>query len=217
LEPKKSKNVAVIVAHPIDETLWAGGTILSHPSWKWFIVCLYPGSDTERTPRFYSALKALKSEGIIGNLDDRSDKKLLDEKEMEHTILELLPPKQYDLIITYNPSGVNNRYLMHEQVSKAVIKLWHAGKILTSELWTFAYSNGNLGSFPKSIETASIFRKLMKRIWLRKYKIITEIYGLEKNSWEAEGTTLDESFWQFLNSYDAKKRINQLEDLKTEI
>jgi len=26
-----AKTVAIIVAHPDDETLWAGGTILSHP------------------------------------------------------------------------------------------------------------------------------------------------------------------------------------------
>jgi LmbE family N-acetylglucosaminyl deacetylase len=33
-----TKNVAIIVAHPDDETLWAGGTILNHPSWKCFII-----------------------------------------------------------------------------------------------------------------------------------------------------------------------------------
>ena len=25
----------MIVAHPDDETLWAGGTILKHPEWHW--------------------------------------------------------------------------------------------------------------------------------------------------------------------------------------
>jgi LmbE family N-acetylglucosaminyl deacetylase len=217
LEHKKLKTVAVIIAHPYDETIWAGGTILSHPSWKWFIVCLCRGNDTEVAPRFYNALKSLKSEGIMGNLTDGLDYKLQDEKLIERSILELLPPKHFDLIITYNPSGVNNRYFMHEQVSNAVIKLWDAGEIFTSELWTFAYSHGNMGSYPKSIETASIFRKLMKRIWLRKFRIITEIYGFEENSWEAGGTTVEESFWQYTNSQDAIKRINQLGEFKTEV
>jgi len=31
MDSKISKSAAVIVAHPDDETLWAGGTILSHP------------------------------------------------------------------------------------------------------------------------------------------------------------------------------------------
>lgn len=28
------KTVGIIVAHPDDETLWAGGTILQHPEWR---------------------------------------------------------------------------------------------------------------------------------------------------------------------------------------
>jgi LmbE family N-acetylglucosaminyl deacetylase len=40
MKSKIRKSIAVIVAHPDDETLWAGGTILEHPSNDWFIVCL---------------------------------------------------------------------------------------------------------------------------------------------------------------------------------
>ena len=56
-EEEKVKNVALIVAHPDDETLWAGGTILSHPSWKWFIVCLCRKSDKKRATKFYKVLQ----------------------------------------------------------------------------------------------------------------------------------------------------------------
>jgi LmbE family N-acetylglucosaminyl deacetylase len=37
---KKSISVVLIVAHPDDETLWAGGTMLNHPLWNFFVVCL---------------------------------------------------------------------------------------------------------------------------------------------------------------------------------
>jgi LmbE family N-acetylglucosaminyl deacetylase len=100
-----TKTVAIIVAHPDDETLWAGGTILSHPSWRCFIICLCRGNDKERSPRFYSALKILKSEGIMGSLDDGPEQRPLDGKEVEGTILDLLPPHHFDLIISHNPSG----------------------------------------------------------------------------------------------------------------
>ena len=30
----------VIVAHPDDETLWAGGTLLMHPDCRWTVVTL---------------------------------------------------------------------------------------------------------------------------------------------------------------------------------
>ena len=65
-----TKTVVLIVAHPDDETLWAGGTILSHPTWKFFVVCLCRESDEDRAPKFYKALKVLKSEGVMGDLDD---------------------------------------------------------------------------------------------------------------------------------------------------
>ena len=42
---EKLKKTAVIVAHPCDETLWAGGTILSQPAWNWFIATLCRASD----------------------------------------------------------------------------------------------------------------------------------------------------------------------------
>ena len=50
-EAEKPRSVAVIVAHPDDETLWAGGMILAHPLWDWLIVCLCRSSDTERAPQ----------------------------------------------------------------------------------------------------------------------------------------------------------------------
>ena len=208
MNSKVPKSVAVIVAHPDDETLWAGGITLSHPSWRWVTVCLCRGSDKERAPRFYNALKVLKSEGFMGDLDDSTEQNPLEEIEVERAIMQLLPLTHFDLIISHNPSGEYTRHIRHEEVSKAVIKLWHAGKISTNELWTFAYEDGNKEYYPRSIEKAIIYRKLTKRIWLRKYSIITSIYGFEKNSWEAETTPRAESFWQFTNSYDAKKWLD---------
>jgi LmbE family N-acetylglucosaminyl deacetylase len=195
-----TKTVALIVAHPDDETLWAGGTILNHPSWRWFIVCLCRGSDKERAHKFYKALKILKSEGIMGDLDDGPEQKPLEKKEVENAILDLLPGRHFDLIITHNPTGEYTRHLRHEEVSKAVIKLRHTGKISADELWTFAYEDGNKEYYPRPVESATIYRTLTKRIWLRKYNIITETYGFEKNSFEAETTPKAESFWQFENS-----------------
>lgn len=211
-ENKKSKSVAVIVAHPDDETLWAGGTILSHPSWQWLIVCLCRGSDNDRAPKFLKALQILGSEGIMGDLNDGPEQKPLDENELEHTILQLLPSMHFDLIISHNPNGEYTRHVRHEEISKAVIKLWHAGKISANELWTFAYEDGNKEYYPRPIENATYYRVLTKRIWLKKYSIITETYGFEKTSFEAETTPRAESFWQFTNSYDAQRWLNQFEN-----
>ena len=205
MDRKIPKSVAVIVAHPDDETLWAGGTILSHPSWNWFIVCLCRKSDMERATKFYKTLKILKSEGIMGDLDDGPDQNPLDEKEVERIILTLLPPKHFDLIIFHNPTGEYTKHLRHEEISRAVITLWRTGKISTNELWTFAYEDGNKEYYPKPEKNAAIYRILAKSIWLRKYSIITETYGFKKNSWEAQTTPKGEAFWKFTNSVDAMR------------
>ena len=212
MSKKKSKAVAVIVAHPDDETLWAGGTILSHPSWHWFIVCLCRGSDKDRAPRFLRTMQVLGSEGIMGDLDDGPEQQPLDEIELKGAILQLLPSTHFDLIISHNPDGEYTRHVRHEETGKAVIKLWHAGKISASELWTFAYEDGNKKYYPRPIENAALYRVLTKRIWLKKYSIITETYGFEKTSFEAETTPHAESFWQFTNSYDAQKWLHQFKD-----
>jgi len=207
-----SKSVAVIVAHPDDETLWAGGTILSHPMWNCFIVSLCRGHDPDRAPRFYEALKILKSQGIMGDLDDGPEQVPLNVKEVEDTILDLLPPKHFDLIITHNPSGEYTRHIRHEEVGEAVINLWNSDKISASEIRLFAYEDGHKKYHPKAVETAAIYRSLTKRTWHRKYSIITKIYGFDKESWEAKTTPVAEAFWHFTHPFVAKKWLDQIKN-----
>jgi LmbE family N-acetylglucosaminyl deacetylase len=202
---KNMKSVAIIVAHPDDETLWAGGTILTHPEWQCFIISLCRGSDEDRAPRFYKALKTLKAEGIMGDLDDGPDQNPLNEQVLEQTILDLLPAKSYDLVITHNPNGEYTKHLRHEEISKAVIQLWHTGKITATELWTFAYEDGNKAYFPKPVKNATIFNTLTNAEWLLKYSLMTETYGFSKDSWEAQTTPKQEAFWQFQHWDTAKQ------------
>ena len=207
------KSVAVIVAHPDDETLWAGGTLLSHSLWRCFIVCLCRADDKDRSPKFFKALKILKSEGIMGNLDDGPEQKPLDENEVEQAILDLLPANHFDLIITHNPGGEYTRHLRHEETGRAVIKLWHEGKIVANELWTFAYHDENKKHLPLAIENSNIYNILPEKIWLKKYGIITETYGFEKNSFEAETTPKAESFRKYTDPSETGKPLNQLDSL----
>ena len=207
-----SKTVAIIVAHPDDETLWAGGTVLSHPMWKCFIVSLCRGNDPDRAPRFNEALKMLKSEGIMGDLNDGPNQVALDNTVVEQAILNLLPPHHFDLIISHNPSGEYTRHIRHEEVGEAVINLWNSGKLTTNEIRLFAYDDGHKEYFPKAIENAAIYLPLTKRIWQLKYKIITEIYGFEKESWEAKTTPHAEAFWHFKHPFVAKKWLDQIKN-----
>jgi len=208
-----TKKVAVIVAHPDDETLWAGGTILSHPRWQWFIACLCRGNDKDRSSKFHDTLRILKSVGVMGDMEDGPEQRPLDEKEVEAAIVELMPATRFDLIITHNPAGEYTRHLRHEETGKAVIKLWSAGKLSAGELWTFAYSDDNKKHYPEALENTSVYRKLTKRIWLRKYRIITETYGFEKGGFEAETTPAAESFWKFTIPAEAELWLNKTVEL----
>jgi len=196
MKMENKKSVAIIVAHPDDETLWVGGTILSHPEWNCFVVCLTCSCDIERAPKFYIAMKQLNAEGVMGDMDDGQESLLVLE-EVEEVILKLLPVVNYDIIITHNASGEYTRHVRHEEVNKAVFHLWETAKIATKELWTFAYEDGKAAYFPKAIESATYYEVLTEPIWQMKYNIITETYAFEKHSWEAETTSLAEAFWQF--------------------
>jgi len=208
MNQKNLKTVAVIIAHPDDETLWTGGTILSHREWNVFIGSLCRASDINRAPKFFKALKVIGAKGKMGDLDDSAELKPLSDKEVEQAILDILPATKYDLIITHNPSGEYTRHLRHEEIGKAVIKLWNAGKLAASELWSFAYEDGGRKYYPKPIERANIVRSLTLPIWQKKYSLITETYGFHKSSWEAQTTPTTESFWQFTNPLDAMNWLN---------
>lgn len=196
------KSVAIVVAHPDDETLWAGGTILGHPEWDCFVVCLSRSRDTDRAPKFYICLKQLGAEGIMGDLDDGPEQHILESDEIESAILELLPTVDYDIIITHNASGEYTRHIRHEEVNRAVFQLWETKRISTGEVWTFAYEDGNATYFPKAMESATRYEVLSEPIWQQKYSIMTETYAFGKHSWEAETTPLAEAFWQFKEPTD---------------
>lgn len=202
------KNVVIIVAHPDDETLWAGGTMLSYPSWNCYVVCLSRKNDPDRAAKFYKALQVFNCRGIMGDVDDGPDQSPLDERELQVAIMDLLPGRYFDLIISHNPEGEYTRHLRHEEVGKAVINLWYSGKLTTDELQAFAYEDGNKAYFPQPVANAPVYYTLSKQIFQKKYSIITETYGFEKNSWEAQTTPQAEAFWQFTDPHEAKKWLN---------
>ncbi len=206
---KARKNIVVVVAHPDDETLWCGGTMLLHPNSNWFVACLCRKNDSDRAPKFKKALAAFKAKGIMGNLDDSAEQLPLNKKVVKKAILTLLPKQNFDLILTHSPNGEYTRHRRHEEIGRAVIALWNEKKIDAKELWTFAFEDGNKKYFPQVIKSANILQKLPRNIWQEKYRIITEVYGFEKNGFEAKTTPKAEAFWKFETHMDAQKWLER--------
>jgi len=197
LQVSPATNAAVIVAHPDDETLWAGGTILTHPSYSWFIAALCRKSDPDRSQKFDLALRNYAATGAMADLDDGPDQIPLPSQDVQHTLLQMLPALSYDLLLTHAPDGEYTRHRRHEEVSQAVMALWEAGVISARALWLFAYADDHGRQLPQAVESAHHFVPLPEAIWQGKYRLITEVYGFSPDSWEARTTPLNEAFWCF--------------------
>jgi LmbE family N-acetylglucosaminyl deacetylase len=200
----RAKSVAVIVAHPDDETLWSGGFILGQPSWDWFILSLCRGDDPDRSPKFFKVLQILRARGAISDLDDGPEQFPLAANQIQDRICQLLPAKHFDLVITHSPAGEYTRHRRHEETGEAMIALWHAGKINADELWMFAYEDGGKHYLPRPIRSAHIYRSLPGELWQKKYDLITRTYGFQKGGFEAETTPRAEAFWRFTDSIEAQ-------------
>jgi LmbE family N-acetylglucosaminyl deacetylase len=194
---KDRKSVAVIVAHPDDETLWSGGLILAHPDWEWTIVTLCRAGDPDRAPRFFRALQHLGAAGGMGDLDDGPEQLPLDQSLIQDTILSLLPTAHFDLIVTHGPRGEYTRHRRHEETCRAVVGLWQEGRLSADGLWLFAYEDGGRAYPPRADAAAGTAEELPAQVWQDKYRLITRVYGFVPESWEAQATPRQEAFWRF--------------------
>jgi LmbE family N-acetylglucosaminyl deacetylase len=200
-----NKKAAVIVAHPDDETIWAGGTILMHPDWRWNVLALCRASDAGRAPKFRRVLQEFDATGNIGDLDDSPGQPPLPEREVQQAIMALLPEGCFDIIITHSPFGEYTRHLRHEEAGRAVAHLWEDGKIRADELWIFAYEDGVKKYFPRAIRSAHRLIRLSDAIWQKKYHLITVFYGFGAGSYEAQTTPREEAFWCFHSPLDLRQ------------
>lgn len=202
LELDEISRVAVIVAHPDDETLWAGGLLLSHPEWSPFIVSLCRGKDLDRAPRFMEALDSLGAKGAMGDLDDGPDQIPLPAAMVQDAILSLLPVWDYDLLLTHSPQGEYTRHRRHEEISQAVQVLCRRGDLSARRILEFAYEDGGGAYFPRPRKEVNLRLSLPEELWTRKYNIITEIYGFDATGWEAQTTPRVEAFDCFTLTVD---------------
>ena len=187
----------LIVAHPDDETLWAGGTVIAHPEWDWRIFSLTRRSDPKRSSRFHRALSYMGASGAMEDLSDVPGQKPIASDKVKRAILGLLgKERKFDLIITHGPRGEYTRHIRHEEVCSAVTDALLDGEIVSEEIWLFAYEDGGGNYLPRPEEGAELFH-LPGEVWRKKRYLMEEIYGFSSESWEARANPRTESFWKF--------------------
>lgn len=104
-------NGAVIIAHPDDETIWAGGLIASYPGLFTVICCSIPRTDPIRAFKFFDACKALGAEARLLPYVETPSEPL---KHLDQISLE-----RFDVVVTHNAQGEYG-HLHHQQVHRFV-------------------------------------------------------------------------------------------------
>jgi LmbE family N-acetylglucosaminyl deacetylase len=196
--------VLVLVAHPDDETLWAGGTLLMHGAWTTFVGTMCRAGDVDRAPKFRRALDRFGAKGAMADLDDGPAQVPLAAQQVRATLLSLVPEEPFDLILTHAPKGEYTRHLRHEEVSRSVLRMWACGEIQSRELWLFAYEDGGGNQLPHAEDTADIVVDLSDEVWAAKRSFLTEIYGFPPDGWEVQTTPRPEAYWRLVVPDDAR-------------
>ena len=184
-------NAACIIAHPDDETIWMGGTILQKNKWKWAIISLCRANDKDRAPKFERACKIYRAKSVISDLDDEVLQPL-ELTTVEKKILSVLPEKKYNYIFTHGKTGEYG-HLRHKEIHGAVKSLVRRKKILCKKLLFFSYEKG-ARKFSIPSEKSDIFTFLSSIEYKNKISIITKIYGFSKESFESRSCSKKEAF-----------------------
>jgi len=203
------ESVAVVVAHPDDETLWSGGTLLTETGWASFVACACRASDADRAPKFRRVLQQLRAHGAMADLDDGPEQSPLADEQVEAALLACLPSRHFTRILTHSPLGEYTRHRRHEEVARAVLRLWLRGELSATELWLFAYDDDGGSRLPRVLANADIVRELSPDVWQRKHELMTGEYGFDEASWEARVTPKVEGFFRVTTAERARGLVEQ--------
>jgi hypothetical protein len=203
----------VVVAHPDDETIWMGGTILMHPQVDWTVISLCRGSDPDRAPKFKKVCARLGARGFIYDVEDEGVMNICEsvpvfEGELRKVLRGEIPRLRPDgrrgsarndrrggftYVFTH---GYNGEYghPRHKGVYRGVKNLLDSGIFRAGRVFHFAYElpEGRTVTRPRSEADVSLV--LPRDQYEEKRRIVHELYGFKKSSFEVRACSRREAF-----------------------
>lgn len=201
LKFEKGRDALVIVAHPDDETIWAGGTIARYREVRWTIFVLCRKSDPDRMPKFMRVAKHYGARGIICDLEDEG---LLNIEESIPAIQQImraeLPPPTggvWDILFTHGANGEYGHW-RHKAVHLAVKQMLKKKELKTKSAFFFAYMLDEKKKIAQPREHASYEVKLSNAEWKAKRNVVKQLYGFRPSSFENRSCAKLEKFVKYL-------------------
>ena len=187
-------NAAIIVAHPDDEIIWAGGFVLQHQDYNWNVLALCRANDPDREPKFQRVCDLISADGTISDLDDSSPWQQIDpHSEIGGRVLEHFGNREWDLVLTHGPNGEYG-HERHRQTHQAVAALVEGGELRTERLWTFAYEAASPAGDCHPAPWADFTVDLSPEEFAEKKHIVRDEYGYPEDGFEVRACISPEAF-----------------------
>lgn len=111
----------MIVAHPDDEMLWGGGSLIKE---DYLVVCITCGNNIVRNYEFINVMNKTNDKYILLGYPDKEKKSMRSKwkrqyKNIEEDLKTIINLKNWKLIVTHNPDGEYG-HIHHKMTSKMV-------------------------------------------------------------------------------------------------
>ncbi|MCG2692516.1 hypothetical protein L6279_00170 [Candidatus Parcubacteria bacterium] len=172
--------------------------MLRYPQINWTVFSLCRQKDSDRAPKFKKACKLYRAQSIISDLEDEDIMTVKDSiPEIKEHIIKLLKTKKFDYLFTHGANGEYGHF-RHIGVHKAVKDLLKQKKLAASQVFYFCYQGKNRGDGSHCLndfKKAQYIVNLNPAELSRKRKIVCNLYGFSKESFEYKSCLRKETFY----------------------